>query len=260
MIDYFQRIWGLRYFWTALIRNDIRNRYRGSVIGIGWSMLHPLLMTAVICIFLGGYFNMEKKAYAPYLLCGLVFWNFLSACMREGCHSFYNNESYIRQHPAPMAIYPLRITLSSGFHFLAGMGIVLCAAWVTEGFGNLPVLISLIPTLAMIFIFCWSLAIILGILNVLFQDCQHLIEVVLQILFYATPIMYRPEILDGRKIGFLMQFNPLAHLLNMLREPILYGRFPTVGMTLCALAVVAGAVGIAMFAMAKFERRIIFYL
>ena len=92
----------------------------------------------------------------------------------QGCQCFIQGESYIRQHPAPLAIYPLRVTLSAGFHFLLGFGIALAFVWWINGFGNVPALLSLVPTFALLFIFGWSVAVCMGVANVMFQDSQHL--------------------------------------------------------------------------------------
>ena len=77
MIGYLARIWRLRYFWTSLVRIDLRNRYRRSVLGIGWSLLHPILMTAVLCAVFCPLFSVDYRQFAPFLLAGLAFWNFL---------------------------------------------------------------------------------------------------------------------------------------------------------------------------------------
>jgi homopolymeric O-antigen transport system permease protein len=261
MTGYLSDIWRLRHFWTALVRIDLRNRYRRSMIGIGWSLLHPIAMTIVLCVMFHQLFGLEMKAYGPYLLSGLIFWNFITAGMNQGCQCFFQGESYIRQHPAPLAIYPLRTALGAGIHFLFGLCVLLPFVWIVNGFGNLPALLSLVPTLVLMFIFCWALAICMGVLNVLFQDCQHLIEVLLQILFYLTPIMYRPEKLNlGGSLLRIFNLNPLTIMLEMLREPILAGQLPSLytyalGASVTALATVA-----AILTLVRFERRIIFYL
>ena len=125
MTAYVTELWRLRHFWMALVRNDLRNRYRRSVLGLGWSLLQPIAMTAVLCTVFAGVFGVSLSEYAPYLLSGLTFWSFISAAAITGCQSFFQGESYIRQHRAPLAIYPLRTTLGAGYHFLVGMGVVL---------------------------------------------------------------------------------------------------------------------------------------
>ena len=114
---YFSEIWRLRHFWMALVRINLRSRYRRSVIGMGWSLLHPIAMTAVLCVFFGQLFHVQVREFAPFLLTGLTLWGFITAVAMQGCQSFFQSESYIRQHPAPLAIYPLRTTLSTDSTF-----------------------------------------------------------------------------------------------------------------------------------------------
>ena len=114
----------------ALVRIDLKNRYRRSLLGVGWSLLHPILMTIVLCTVFGQFFHRgDLKTYAPFLLSGLIFWNFITTAMNQGCLCFFLGESYIRQHPAPLAIYPLRTTLGAGIHF--GIGLAWC--WRSSG-------------------------------------------------------------------------------------------------------------------------------
>ena len=113
MTAYVTELWRLRHFWMALVRNDLRNRYRRSVLGLGWSLLQPIAMTVVLCTVFAGVFGVSLREYAPYLLSGLTFWSFISAAAISGCQSFFQGESYIRQHRAPLAIYPLRTTLGA---------------------------------------------------------------------------------------------------------------------------------------------------
>jgi lipopolysaccharide transport system permease protein len=264
MTGYVSRIWRLRYFWMALVRNDLRNRYRRSVIGIGWSLLHPIAMTIVLCAVFCQLFGLSVREFAPILLSGLTFWGFITAVVMQGCQCFFQGESYIRQHPAPLAIYPLRTTLGAGIHFLLGFLIAVVFVWSVQGFGNLPALLSLVPTFLLLFVIGWSLAVCMGLANVMFQDSQHLIEVAMQIMFYLTPIMYPPQMLlqklEKAHLVWLFYLNPFAVLLELIRQPLLHGQFPspaTVGMSCLAglMAVVA-----ASLALMRFEKRLIFYL
>ena len=267
MTGYFSEIWRLRYFWMALVRNDLRSRYRRSVIGIGWSLLQPIAMTAVLCVVFGRMMNQDIRTFAPYLLSGLTFWGFMTAVITQGCHCMFQGESYIRQHPAPLAIYPLRITLGAGFHFVLGLGIAIvfiwCVnIWYTKEFGNLPALVSLVPALLLLFIIGWSLSICIGIFNVLFQDSQHLVDVFMQTMFYMTPIFWYPEQLfpDRPNIAMLFSLNPFAVLLSLIREPALYGQFPSMFNIGMGALIGLLSVGVASLILWRFEKRLIFYL
>jgi lipopolysaccharide transport system permease protein len=258
---YFSEIWRLRHFWMALVRIDLRKRYRRSIIGIGWSLLQPIAMTIVLCIVFSQLFKMSVRDYSPYLLSGLTFWGFVTTVVMQGCHCFLQGESYIRQHPAPLAIYPLRTTLGAGFHFILGFGIALVLTWWLNGFGNTLALLSLVPTFALLFVVGWSVAVCMGVANVMFQDSQHLVEIVMQIAFYVTPIMYKPDMLmERRLVSWFVRLNPLAAFLELIRKPLLDGELPSawaIGLSALGASI---AVAAAALALRRFEKRMIFYL
>jgi ABC-type polysaccharide/polyol phosphate export permease len=258
---YFSEIWRLRHFWMALVQVDLRKRYRRSVIGIGWSLLHPIAMTVVLCVVFSQLLNLDVRKFAPFLLSGLTLWGFISTVVLDGCQCFLQGESYIRQHPAPLAIYPLRCALGASFHFILGFAIALALVWWVQGFGNLPALLSLVPTFILLFIVGWSLAVCMGLANVMFQDSQHLTQVMMQIAFYATPIMYPPEMLMGRRlVSWIVRLNPLAAFLELIRKPLLEGELPSMwAISLSSLTAVF-LVAAAMLALKRFEKRMIFYL
>ncbi len=261
MTGYFSEIWRLRHFWMALVRVDLRNRYRRTIIGMGWSLLHPIAMTAVFCVFFATAWGVNIKTYAPHVLTGLTFWGFMSASVMQGCRSFLQGESYIRQHPAPLAIYPLRTTLSASFHFLIGFVVAIGLVGIMQrGFHHAPMMLCLVPAFMLLFIIGWSLSIIMGAANVLFRDTQHLAEVAMQMLFYMTPIMYLPKMLPGKWAGIIIPWNPLASLLELLRAPLIDGCLPSNWAMGMSMATAMVAVLAAALTLRFFEKRLIFYL
>jgi ABC-type polysaccharide/polyol phosphate export permease len=257
---YVSEIWRLRHFWLALVRVDLRRSYRHSILGLGWSLLLPLMMTVVLCTVFANLFNVQVRTFAPYLLAGLTVWNFISAVLSQGCQSFLQGESYIRQHPAPLAIYPLRTTLGAGIHLLAGLVVVLGLVWCVQGVHNLPALVSLLPTLFVLFVLSWALAVCMGVVNILFQDAQHLTQVLLQVLFYLTPIMYPSQLLRNRGLGWVADWNPLSAFLELVRAPLVYAEFPPLSAYAAAAATALLAATGACLLLARFERKMIFYL
>ena len=262
MVAYLGSIWRCRYFWLSLVKMDLRTRYRRSILGMGWSLLHPIAMTIIFCVVFqhlmmpaGG-----VAQYAPFLLAGLATWNFIVTATLQGCQCFFLGECYIRQYPAPLAIYPLRTALGAMIHFLIALTVVVGLSWWFLGFGNLPVLWCLVLGVVMLFLFTWSLALLAGMANVYFQDTQHLCEVGFQILLYVTPILYPPEMLRDRGFGWLANYNPFAAFLDLIRLPVLKGELPSphiLTMASLTLTVVAGS---AIFALARCQRRLIFQL
>jgi lipopolysaccharide transport system permease protein len=129
-----------------------------------------------------------------------------------------------------------------------------------NGFGNIPALISLVPSLALFFILAWSLAVCMGVLNVLFQDIQHLIQVLLQVVFYVTPIMYPANVLRERGLNWVLVFNPISAYLELIRAPIIQAQWPALSVYAAALLTALVAAGMACLLLMRFERKMIFYL
>ncbi len=261
MGDYLRAVWRCRYFWLSLVKMDLRTRYRRSVLGLGWSLLQPLAMTAILCTVFHKLFDKSVHEYAPLLLSGLACWNYIVYVTQFGCQCFYQGEGYIRQYPAPLAIYPLRTALGGLVHFLIALGMVVALVWGLDGFGNLARLPALLPGVLLLFALVWSLALLAGFANVYFRDTQHLTEVGFQILFYATPIIYEAEWLEKKGLGWWVQCNPLVPFLRLIREPILEGgRMPSAETYLAAAVIAAAAVALAGYSLSRLERRLIFYL
>ena len=262
MRDYLAAIWRCRYFWLSLVKNDLRTRYRRSVLGMGWSLLHPICMTIILTAVFYKLWKLETSIsdYAPYVLAGLATWNYVLTVVSHGCHCFFIGESYIRQYPAPLAIYPLRTALGGTIHFLVALSVVLMLSWYFHGFGNLTALVSLVPTIFLLFVFAWSAAVLAGVANVYFQDTQHLTEVGFQMLFYATPIIYYAETLKESNLGWLLILNPMVSLLELVRQPILKGEIPTLGTFAVAITTVVVTLLAAGWTLARLQRRLIFHL
>jgi ABC-type polysaccharide/polyol phosphate export permease len=260
MAQYLQDIWRCRFFWLSLVRIDLRTRYRRSFLGMGWSLLQPIAMTIILCTMFHKILHINIPDYAPYLLAGLACWNYMFSSMLQGCQCFFQGEPYIRQHPAPLAIYPLRTALGAGIHFLMALIVVVCLGWYFKGNISIPALLSYIPTACLLLMFAWSLAVLGGFANVYFQDTQHLAEVGFQLIFYATPIIYTEDILQQHNMAWLLNYNPFVPFLRLIREPVMHGQPPSLAVFGAALAVVLVAASAASLTLARSQRTLIFHL
>src|SRR5262245_1859963 len=156
MGDYVRSIWRCRFFWLSLVKMDLRTRYRRSILGMGWSLLNPIAMTLILCTVFHQIFDTDVREYGPFLMAWLACWNYLLATTLQACQSLYQGESYIRQYPAPVAIYPLRTALGGAVHFLLALTVVIGLTWYLHGFGNLAALIHLLPAIVLFLILGWS--------------------------------------------------------------------------------------------------------
>jgi ABC-type polysaccharide/polyol phosphate export permease len=257
---YLAAVWRCRYFWMSLVKMDLRTRYRGSMLGMGWSLLHPIAMTCILCIVFATLLGIEVVTYAPFLLAGLACWNYIVSVTLQGCQSFFQGESYIRQYPAPLAIYPLRTALGGTIHFLLALLVAVGLSWYCVGASSVVGYLSLIPSVALLFVFVWSLALLGAFANVYFQDTQHIAEIGFQLLYYLTPIMYDRQMLEDHHLGWLMKINPFVPMLQLIRDPLLHGyrasltTFAEAGIIVLVTSTAAGLV------LATLQKRLIFQL
>lgn len=257
---YLHEVWKCRYFWLSLTKMDLHARYRGSALGIGWSLVHPLAMTAVLCGVFQNIFAVELRQYAPFVLSGLLIWNYFSAAVTEGCLTLYRAEGYLRSHNVPLAVFPLRTILGIAFHAILTLAITCLLSWFLVGEMRVWATLSLVPSLTLLLAFGWSITVIAGMANVYFPDTQHLAQIGLQALFYVTPVLYPPEIVAGRGLGMILRLNPLSSFLQLIRLPVLQGRLPNpLDFGIAALVVLVTGCS-ALFLLAKFQKRVIFEL
>jgi lipopolysaccharide transport system permease protein len=262
MVAYLRSIWRCRYFWLSLVKMDLRTRYSRSLLGLGWSLLNPVVMMAIFCIVMRPIVTPDQPLgrSAVFFLAGLACWNYLVYVTIHGCQCFFQGEPYIRQYPAPIGIYPLRTALGAYVHFLIALAMVLIVAMFCIGTGDLLVGLTILPGILLLFLLGWALAVLAGFANVYFEDTQHLCEIGFQILFYATPIMYPEELLASRRLGWVMELNPVVPFLRLLRDTIVTGHPPSLGLYAHAMVPLTLLVGAAVLTLSRYQRRLVFRL
>lgn len=267
MIHHLTAIWKFRHFLYSLVRLDLRLRYRRSVLGIGWSLLNPLAMTAVYVLVFGTILGGgDITNYAPHLLLGMAIWGFFRDSAVTGCKSLIANEAYIRQSPLPYGLYPLRTILGQSIHSAIALAVGVLVVLIMKSspsavyWAPLAAMWSILPAFVLAVIAGWALATIFAFINVYFQDTQHLLEIGAQLLFFLTPIMYKSEVLEKRGLGALIALNPVNLFLDLIRDPLVTGTPPSLGLYLTATATTAAFVGLAAGTIAWLQKRVIFHL
>lgn len=259
--NYVRRMWDLRHLLFSLVGMDLRARYKRSVLGIGWSLIRPIAMTIVLCAVFCPLFNQSIMDFAPFLLCGLSIWQFINESSMVGCYCFMLGAPYIRQQPLPLALFPLRTTLSTGFHASVSFSVAIGLICATRGIPPLHVFMMLIPTLIMLFILVWALVTFFGLLHTHFPDTHHLMEIFFQILFYLTPIMYPPEMIRARqRFAWLVEINPFSHVLDAIRHPLLTGELPGLHTYAIFAAFVCTMLFLSSLLLRKLERNLVFWV
>jgi lipopolysaccharide transport system permease protein len=226
-VDYIRGIWAARYFWTHLSLSDLRSRWRRSFFGILWTIIQPLGLTILLSVVFGKIFHSDIADYAPYILSGMILWDFVTASAIGGSLTFVQADAYIKQCTHPLAIYSLRTVLTNLMVFLCAstslIGWVLI--WRPQNFGWTWMAVpTIIPILLLI---AWPLATLLGYIGARFRDLPHALSLILQALWFISPIYFEPNLFRNGGLGGLVDTNPLYHLLQIVRAPMLKGEWPT---------------------------------
>jgi lipopolysaccharide transport system permease protein len=260
VLQYLIGVWSARHFWTHLALADLRARWRRSYLGVSWSILQPLGMTLLIAFVLGRLMKIDVVDYAPYILSGIIFWEFISATTMSGALAFIQNEPYIKQHRHPLAIYTLRVALMNVIVLmLASIGLF---GWIlVVRPGNISLSWLALPfAVPILFLTAWPLATIFAYLTARFRDIPHALGLVLQALWFISPVYFEVRFFREAGLNALVDYNPVYHLLETFRAPLLAGQWPAAENYLVGVATAAVLTALAMLAGWRCERNVIFYL
>lgn len=232
---------------TLLVLRDLRVRYRGSVLGYLWSMMNPLLYMSILTFVFSHIVRFKVEHYAAFVLSGILVWNLFSQSVGGGAHSIVNNGALLRKVKVPKSIFPAAAVCSVLVNFVLALVPYAIIATVT-GLTLTPWLLLLPVLLVPYVIFVYGMALFVGSLNVRFRDVGHVIEPLLAITFYATPVIYPPEELP-EQYRQLLDLNPMTHFVGAFRSILYYGQAPsaaTVGAALFS-ALVAALLGVSLY-------------
>jgi ABC-2 type transport system permease protein len=207
-----------RAVWLWLAQQDIRARYRGSLLGPIWLVFNLASVTVGLSIVYGAVFSLPLASYIPYLSAGFLVWWFISGTLNDSCQAFIDNHRLIRNQPLPLAVYVFRVIARNGLLFAHNFLVFLVAALIFRVVPTMNTLLVFPGTLLLLCIIL-SMSIILSILCVRFRDVPHVVSNVLQLIMLITPIVFMKDQLQSRAV--LADWNPFYHMLEVIRQPLL---------------------------------------
>ena len=203
------------------------------MLGPFWLTASMTIMVVALGILYAELFNTPIHDFLPFLCVGLLVWNMMSSFLIEGGTLFTGAESYIKQIRLPYSVYVYRSSWSKliifGHNFIIYFGVLLY-------FGIWPGAVALlaIPGLLLVLVNGAAATLCIGMMSARFRDVPQLINSVVQIVFFVTPIMWKPELLHSR--AYIAEFNPFYHLMEFVRAPLL-GSLPSANSYLAVLAI-----------------------
>jgi len=223
-------IWRYRHFILTSVKNDLRTRFARSRLGATWMILQPLAQGAIYALVLARVLGSRlpgthnKYAYVIYLLAGLVGWNLFSEVITRCLTIFVDNASLMKKMVFPRICLPLIV---SGSCLLNNLFLLVATAAIFVLIGNEPGWMWLwLPVLiAITLLFALGLGLILGVLNVFIRDVAQVMNVVMQLWFWLTPIVYAVNILPG-SFANILRLNPMYAICSSYQQVLLWGHPP----------------------------------
>ncbi|HEB27311.1 MAG TPA: ABC transporter permease [Porticoccus sp.] len=256
--SFFGELFASRNVLWQLVAQQLILRYRRTALGYLWTLINPLLMMSIMALVFSTLFNADLKTFAVFLFTGMIPWNFFSSVVTQSGTSFINNEGLIKKIYLPKIIFPLSITsallIDTVFSFFALFIIIL-----TLG-SPLSWAVLFIPiAFLLLFLFTLGIGLITSIATVYFRDLQYVILIIMQALFFLTPILYKPDALKG-KVAWLITLNPVVPFIDLFRAPLYLGSLPSQSSIILSILFSLVSITIGLIIFLWQEKKIVFRL
>ena len=216
--------WKQRTLWGYLGWQDIKQRYKRSVLGPLWISITMAVVAVAMGILYGALFGEPIREFLPYVATGLLIWYFINGCILEGSEVFIANEGLIRFLPAPLSLHVYRLLWRQTLFFAHNLVVWLALVIIFRPPLNLSSLMA-VPAFAVLLINGAWISVLAGIIATRFRDIPPIIASLSQLLFFMTPIVWRydtllenPAVAERARIA---EINPVLHFVEIVRQPLI---------------------------------------
>lgn len=223
--------------WLRLAITDIQQTYRRSLIGMAWITFSFALFIGVKILVFGSISSADNELFACWLVIGFWVWTFILGNVSDGCNSFINARPWILGTKLPLTVFLYqsltRALINFGFSSLVVMGVLVIMNW-----GYKPVWLWALPGFLFLVINGLWVQIFLATVGARHRDIIHLVQSMMRVLFFLTPILYMPEQMGDN--AYLLDYNPFTHFLAIVRDPIVMYSVPDLSWTVVITITVVG--------------------
>jgi ABC-2 type transport system permease protein len=214
-----------REMFVALVARDVRGRYRGSLLGILWSFINPMMQMAVYTVVFSYIFRAGVPNYNVFLFCALLPWMWFTSSLTAGANAIVANGNLVKKIYFPTELLPMVAVTSNLINFLLSLP-VLFAFLVAYRYPPSWTWLALPLVIVVQFALTSGFSILLASLNTFYRDVSYLLGVLITMWFYVTPIIY-PASLVPERLMPLMALNPMFHVVSTYRQILLDGTWPS---------------------------------
>ena len=231
----FKSLYDYRELLKTSVKKDIGGKYKHSFLGVLWSFVNPLLQIIVYAIIFPLIMRSNIEYYVVFMVCGLIPWNYFSTVINRASFTMIENGNILKKVYFPREILPLSVVTSETITFLIS-SIIIVGFVLGYGLG-ITINIVFYPTLLFVqFVLLLGISLFVSSITVYFRDLQHFIGVLLQLFFYATPIVYAVESIP-ENFQWILKYNPMTYIIEGYRDIFYYQTMPEIGTLLIVLVI-----------------------
>jgi len=243
----------------SFVRTSLRQRYRRSILGFGWSLAAPLLHYGIIGFVFGFNAKTGVENYFLYFFSGVIFHGFVAASIQNSTGLMIGNEGFIKKIYLPKLIYVLNGVTLELVNFLFSITALMALGFALGKIDPSVHFLFLPFTIALGLIFMLGAAILVSIGTVFFRDLMHIVPIMMQVVFFSTPILYTVSAVPAQFQRFV-KLNPFFYFVEMFRQPIYSHCLPEPKYILrCAIISIVTFV-LGLWTLKKFDNKIVFKL
>lgn len=245
--------------WLMLAYQDIKIRYRRSVLGPFWITLSMAITVYSMGYLYGHLFHTDLQNYFPFLIGGMLAWNFISCTLIELVETLVTEENRIKQIKLPYSLYINKVIARNFLIFFHNLPILLpiFAIYHETAKINLCTLM-LIPSLILLYFNALTYGLTLAMIGARFRDVAQIVKSLIQVVFFITPVLWNPEILPPTK-QFIAFLNPFYSFIELIRCPLI-GKLPSLYCWLMVTLITFLGLSICIKIFSRYRSRIVYWL
>jgi lipopolysaccharide transport system permease protein len=245
--------------WLMLSYQDIKLRYRRSILGPFWITISMAITTYSMGYLYSHLFHTDLQTYFPFLVSGMLAWTLISSLISDLTDAFTSAESLIKQIKLPYSIHINRVVARNMITFLHNILVYLPIIAIFHQVAKINInLLMLIPGLLVIYVNAIAYGLILAMIGARYRDISQIIKSLIQVAFFVTPVMWNPSVLKPAD-QYIALFNPFYSFVELIRAPMM-GTPLTLNTTLMVSAVTLTGIVICMSMMTKYRARIVYWI
>lgn len=215
-MNIFRNLYNYRELIKTSVKKDIGGKYKHSFFGVLWSFINPLLQIGVYALIFPLIMKNSIPNYTVFMVCGLIPWAYFSTVLNRASFVMIENGNIIKKVYFPREILPLSLVTSETVNFLIS-SVLIFAFVLIKGMGVTKYILVFPLVLLVQYVILLGLALIFSSVTVYFRDLQHFIGVILQLYFYATPIVYSVDTIP-EQFRWILKFNPMTYIIDGYRD------------------------------------------